>query len=513
MACFSVFRFAYPLLITKQKIAFLLQECDFCCTFAANTNSYFECTMRHHQKIAIARLISDLIKSDDVICKEEIALYNNIVASFEISQDELHEAQFLSQADAVGYIRHMTGAEQKKIFSLLKKAAYSDNACIAREALLLQTLALTLGDTTGKYQLLSSMVKGWRNPEKYVMYIESDYMPAINQEILEQYDTIANLLHLWKFEFIYIPKLSHSFCEMDRNYLCDIIRYMNPRFSEEMIQNLYERLTTFTTENFTQEYLATALHQTNFYEIEPSLLINVGTSTVPSTTTVQQETFFMNLLTIRLEDEPNCVLNEVRRFVDQYETLITEPEYQLPKRGKGLFRYHGFYKQLFDFLARQHTNGETNTILIDLLARRIWMRGREIPMSATHLATYVFLLHQSLCTHYGGLIKAGQHHPLSDREVERLGKTYRAICNLFRELPISCARSYMEDVPNIRGYIARLRTTIEHVMDSQDIDYYYPKDSSDKSMYRVAINPSCVRIKHSAGECLFTDYPLWKQLK
>ena len=469
--------------------------------------------MRHHQKIAIARLISDLIKSDDVICKEEIALYNNIVCSFEISQDELHEAQFISQAEAVGYIQHMTVAEQKKIFSLLKKAAYSDNSCVAREALMLLTLSLTLSDTVNKYHLLSSLVKGGRNQEKYVMYIESDYMPAINQEIEEQYDTIANLLHLWKFEFIYIPKLTRSFSEMDRNYLCDIIRYMNPRLSGEMIQNLYDRLTTFTTENFTQEYLANASHHAHFYEIEPSLLINVGTSNIPAAAATREDTYFMNLLTIRLDDEPNCVLNEVRRFLDQYESLITEPEYQLPKRGKGLFRYHGFYKQLFDFLARQHTNGEENTILIDFVSRRIWMRGREVQMSATHLATYVFLLHQSLCTHYGGLIKAGEHHPLSEKDVERLGKTYHAICDLFRDFPISDARSYLEDVPNIRGYIARLRTTIEHVMDGDDLDYYYPKDSSDKSMYRVAINPSCVRIKHSAGECLFTDYPFWKVLK
>ena len=467
--------------------------------------------MRHHQKIAIARLISDLIKSDDVICKEEIALYNHIVCSFEISQDELHEAQFLSQADAVGYIRHMSSAEQKKIFSVLKKAGYSDNTCVAREALLLQTLSLTLNDTQNKYHLFSSMVKGWRYSEKYVMYIESDYMPAINQEILQQYDTIANLLHLWKFEFIYIPKLTSSFCEMDRSYLCDIIRYMNPRLSPEMLNNLYDRITNFTTEDFTREYLANVSHHSHLYDIEPSLLINVGTSSVPAP--VQQDTCFVNFLTIRLDDETDCVLNEVRRFIDQYESLITEPEYQLPKRGKGLFRYHGFYKQLFDFLARQHTNGEENTILIDLSARRIWMRGVEVQMSATHLATYVFLLHQSLCTHYGGLVKAGQHHPLSEKDIARLGKTYHAICNLFRDTPIAEARSYLEDVPNIRGYIARLRTTIEHVVDNGDLDYYYPKDSSDKSMYRVNINPSCVRLKHTNGECLFTDYPMWKDLK
>jgi hypothetical protein len=345
------------------------------------------------------------------------------------------------------------------------------------------------------------------------MYIESDYMHAINEEILQQYDTIANLLHLWKFEFIYIPKLTRSFCEMDRTYLCDIIRYMNPRLSTEMLNNLYDRLTNFTTENFTREYLANMSHCNHFYDIEPSLLINVGTSNVPAANPAQQDTYFMNFLTIRLDDEPDCVLNEVRRFIDLYEILITEPEYQLPKRGKGLFRYHGFYKQLFDFLARQHTNGEENAIVIDLLARRIWLRGMEVQMSATHLATYVFLLHQSLCTHYGGLIKAGQHHPLSEKEVARLGKTYRAICKLFREVSIADARSYLEDVPNIRGYIARLRTTIEHVIDEEDLDYYYPKDSSDKSMYRIAINPSCVRLKYAGGECLFTDYPMWKELK
>ena len=94
-----------------------------------------------------------------------------------------------------------------------------------------------------------------------------------------------------------------------------------------------------------------------------------------------------------------------------------------------------------------------------------------------------------------------------------MGNTYRAICKLFREMSTGDTRSYLEDVPNIRGYIARLRTTIEHVIDMGDVDYYYPKDSSDKSMYRIAINPSCVRMKHANGECLFVDYPLWKQLK
>ena len=170
----------------------------------------------------------------------------------------------------------------KKILSILQKAAYSDNSCVDREALLLQTLSLMLNDKTNKYHLLSSIIKGWQNSEKYVVYIESDYMPAINEEISQQYEMIANLLHLWKFEFIYIPKLTQSLREMERGYLCDIIRYMNPRLSTEMLNNLYDRLTNFSTETFTREYLANFSHHNHFYDIEPSLLINVGISYVPA---------------------------------------------------------------------------------------------------------------------------------------------------------------------------------------------------------------------------------------
>lgn len=469
--------------------------------------------MRHFQRIAIARLISDLIKSDDVICHEEIAAYNQIVAAFGILQNELCEAQSISLAEAVAYIRHMSADERRRIFTILRKAAYSDNSCVAREALLLLTLSLTLEDQQDKYQLYSTMSPTWQGPEKYVVYIESDYMPLINQEILEQYDLIANLLHLWKFEFIYIPKLAKSFSEMDRTYLCDIIRYMNPRLPDTMLDALYARLTSLTTVAYTRDYVAHMSGHSQFYEVLPSLLINVSCSHVPATAPASRDTYFTNFLTIRLDDEPHSVLSEVRRFLDRYESFITESEYHLPRRAKNLFRYHGFYKQLFDFYSRHHSHVETNRILIDIRSRKVWMQGIEIQMSATHLATYIFILHQTYCTHHQGLIKAGQHHPLSDRDVARMGRTYYAICNLLRETPTCCdQRSYLDDVPNIRGYIARLRSMIERHIPEPDVRYYLPNDTADKSRYHVTLDPDAILIRDSQGETKFCDYPLWKKL-
>ncbi len=468
--------------------------------------------MRHHQKIAIARLISDLIKSDDVICREEIALYNRIVNNFSISPDELYEAQFISQAEAMHYIAKMPTDEQKRIFTILHKAAYSDNLCVSKEALLLLTLKLILHDKEDKYHIFSTKSNNLQNNEKYIVYIESDYMHAINDEIVQQYDAISNLVHLWKFEFIYIPKICQSCCEMDREFLVGIIRYMNPRLSAEMVENLYERLTHFNTETYTRDYLANASHNDYFLDIPPSLLISVGQSYVPRNALSPNDTCFANYITIRLDDETNAVYNEIRRFIDEYESFISEPEYYTPLRSKSMFKYHGFYKELFDFLARPQTNGEENNIFIDLPAHRIWMRGIEIPMSGTLLATYIFILYQSFCTHYGGLIKAGQHHPLSSKEVDQLGRTYRTICKLFRG-EIVAERSYLDDVPNIRGYIARIRTNLAHHIDATDLDFYYPKDSADKSMYRVSIDPEKVKIRDTQGEYAFVDYPTWKIIK
>ena len=468
--------------------------------------------MRHRQKIAIARLISDLIKSDALICPEEIAAYNKIVKVFDIKDAELCEAQYLSLADALHVIKQMSSEDRERFFHSFYDAAYSDNTCLSQEALLLLTISNIIKDDDDKYQLFSSESSGYAMLDKYVIYIESDYMPVINDEIIRDYDAIANLLQLWNFEFIYIPRLSQSFREMDKKYLYDILRYMNPRMSSEMIESLYQRLATFTTESYTRDYVVHTYQKEYFYDVSPSLLVTVGTSMLPPKEHSQQDRRWVNLLAIRLDDEPNSVLNEVRRLIDQYEEYITEPEFHRPQRAKGRFRYHGLYKQLFDFLARHRTNGEDNSILIDVPTHRIWMRGEAIQLSSMQLATYMLILHQSFCTHHGGLVKVGQHHPLSNSEIQRLTKAFQTIFNLFRDVPVAQDHGYLEEVNNIRSYIARIRTIISNHIDSEDVSYYLPKDSLHKDMYHISLDPSRIRVRDSLVEYDFCQYPIWKKL-
>jgi hypothetical protein len=468
--------------------------------------------MRHRQKIAIARIISDLIKSDTIICCEEIEAYNKLLNYFNIYDSEIFEAQYISLSDALAIVKNMSDDEKQCLLRLLKGAAYSDHICVAQEALLLLAIAYIINDKDDKFWLFSSDFKERNLAEKYVIYIESDYMPVINDEICQSYEAISNMLRLWNFEFIYIPKLSQSFRDLDQSYLYDILRYMNPRLSVELFADLYKRLTTFTTESFACDYLANVCKTDLFYDVQPSLLINIGTSFLPSKSQLNTEKSYMNMLVIRLDDEENSVLNEVRRFINEYEQYITESEYHRKPRGKGLFRYHGLYKHLFDFLACNQTIGEENSLLIDISKRKVWMRGIEISLSGMHLATYIFILHQTFCTHHGGLHKVGQHHPLSDLEIQRLTNTFRAICKLFRESTSNLEHSYLEEVNNIRSYIARIRTVITNNIDSEYVNYYIPKDSIHKDMYHITLDPTRIRIRDSQNEYIFKDFPLWKHL-
>lgn len=469
--------------------------------------------MRHHQKIAISRLISDLIKTDDLLCREEIDLYNHILDAYDISQEQLREAQSITLAQAVDHILQMSPIEHQKIYTILHKAALSDNLCMPREALLLQSLSLMMSDKQQKFMLYSSNSKGWGRAEKYIVYVESDYMQLINEEITEQYETIYNMLKIRNFEFIYIPKLTQSYSELGRNYLCDIIRYMNPRLNEELLNKLYERLTTLTTEQFTTDFLLNYTGQEVFKSIEPSLLVNIGSSDVQSFSVMQENVSMTNFLTIRLDNETNSVLSELKRFLDKYDCLITQPEYHKPVLGKQLFRYHGFYKQLFNFLARKDTDSFENKILIDITARRIWMRGIEIPMSSTQLATYVFILHQTLCTRYGGLLKVGQHHPLPEKELHRLGSTYYAICNLFRDTQHISGRAYTEELPNIRAYLARIRMLVDRYIPQIHVKKFYPIDACDKTKCYIPIEEENVFLHSMVGDIPFKEYPLWETLK
>ena len=464
------------------------------------------------QRIAIARIISDLIRSDNMIEKEELEKFKQVIQCFGIEDKELCAAQDITLSQAMNDVRELSDSDKCQLKRYLVDTANADNACVAREALIMLTLNLILDDKENKYELLSYDTHGSYTNDKYVIYIEGDEMLAINEEIETRYDHISNLLKLWKFDFIYIPKVAEKFQSMDVNYLKSIIHYMNPRLSDKKVEALYNKLINIDTTTFVRDFLANNRRQTGLIDTDPSLLINIGTSVVPYCRQNEEGHTYTEFLKIRLEvEEENCVLEEMRRFLSKYQDILTEPEYYRPDRRKDYFKYFGFYKTLFDFFTRIETDGIDNEVVINPSARRITMQGQEIPMSGTELATYILILWQSLISKHEGLLKITRNNKgISDKDNLEITQIYSHILRYCRDEPYT--QTYQNDFSNIKSYVSRIRKKIQDKVRSRDVGHYLPQD--DEDLYKITINPENLFVeengerKHLSESEFFKSYPL-----
>lgn len=446
-----------------------------------------------NQKTAIARILSDLIKADNIIENQEIEEYNRIIKLLEISQQNLIEAQGITLADAFKIAKTMSRSDKESLWNELRRTASSDDACVAREALILLSLEKMMYDTADKYGMVSYDTMGSYTTDKYVIYIESEEMPAINDDIIADYEHIVNMLKLWKFDFIYIPRFAQRFGELDEDYVHSIIRYMNPSFDAEKVGRLYQKMIGMTTESFCRDMLINQRGQRSFHDIEPSLLINIGTSVVPYCGKGSSCQTYTEFLTIKLDQEKeNCVTAEIRNFLEGYQDLLTEPEYYRPDRRKNFFKYFGFYKTIFDFLSRAEIENTENRIEIDIVGRTIKMRGILIKLTPSQLATYVLILHQSILGKQEGLPKLGVRTTLSAAAEKRINAAYKPIFNRLSD--IGAAHTFSDEDEDLRIHISRIRAELKRRLPAADLNYFHPGDTPDKRFYKITINPDDVYI-------------------
>jgi len=464
------------------------------------------------QKTCIARILSDLIKADNIIENSEVENFNQIVKEFDIKQEELIKAQSTTLKEAIEGVKSMSSGDKNLLRQVLLKTANSDDACVAREALILLTLSVMLEDEDDKYGMAEYDTMGSYTNDKYIIYLESDFDEDINDEIEENYEHICNLLKLWKFDFIYIPRFAQRFSELDRDYVHSIIRYMNPQFDQSKVDTLYRKMTTMDTKSFCRDVLINQRGQKIFHDIEPSLLINIGTSVVPYCSNGTGCSTFTEFLTIRLDAVENSVSKEIRAFLERYQDLLTEPEYYRPDRRRNFFKYFGFYKTVFDFLSRAEKEGVNNTIEIDVLARTVRMRDVELNLTPIQLATYVLILHQSLMDHQDGLPKLGRNMKLSEEKSRRLNLRYREIFrsltdrDLYDDSKRSAQEAVADNFKNFNTYISHIRAELKRKLPAADLNYFMPNDTADNTHYKITIDPDKVTVIKGSARTPFCDY-------
>lgn len=311
--------------------------------------------MTKEQRIAIARIISDMIKADNIIEESEIKDMKRLVNEYSISPQEMSDARRIRFSDAVNSLKELNDKERKVFFNNVYNIALSDNVCVPREALLLIALQYCLinnnktdkNNPLPKPYLISCPTGEASFNDQYMVYLESSYDELRNEELKQHFRLLVTITRLCGFNFIYIPKMVEEFRGMNEQYVKDVISYMAPNLEDSFIQQVYDRLCDMTTVEFFRNVLYERLQVKALHDTPPSLLINIGTSVVPYCSAGGTIQYYTEFLCIPISSSILTLVDDILGF---YQSKVSIRQSITINDSKGQFKYFGFYKALFDFL-------------------------------------------------------------------------------------------------------------------------------------------------------------------
>lgn len=311
--------------------------------------------MTKEQRTAMARIISDMIKADNIIEESEIKDMKALMSKYAITKKDMSDARNIRFSDAVMILQDMTRNERQDFVDCIYKVALSDNICVPKEALILIALKYCLIGQEGKDNLGNRIPKPYliscptgesSMSDQYMVYMESAFDELRNKEIMQDFKLLVTQSRLNGFNFVYIPKMVEEFKEMDSQYVKDVISYMAPQLNDEVIQNVYDKLCRMTTKEFFHSVLYKKLRVNAILDAKPSILLNIGTSVIPYCATDGSVQYYTEFLCIPIVTTTLSLVEEIFEF---YQSKVSVKNITIT-HNKGQFKYFGFYKALFDFL-------------------------------------------------------------------------------------------------------------------------------------------------------------------
>ena len=297
-----------------------------------------------------------MIKADNIIEETEIQDMKRLMSDYSLTHQDMEAARNIKFADAVSVLRELTPRQRKEFGKKIYGIAQSDNVCVPREALLLIALKYCLlnddkqpadGKPLAKPYLVSCPTGEAGLNDPYMVYIESSYDVAMNEQLERNFRLLVTLSRLSGFNFIYIPKMVQEFQNMRKEYVLDVISYMAPNLDQSFIRGVYDRLCRMTTVEFFRNVLYERLQVQIPHNIAPSLLINIGTSVVPYCSAAGPVQYYTEFLCIPITTD---ILTLVEGILGYYQSRVSIRQTITYGNANGQFKYFGFYKALFDFL-------------------------------------------------------------------------------------------------------------------------------------------------------------------
>ena len=446
--------------------------------------------MTREQRTALARIISDMIKADNIIEESEIKDMKRLMCNYSITHQEMSDARKIRFSDAVNTLKELPPKERQTFFDQIYSIALSDNVCVPREALLLIALQYCLiendrktdGDIPLPRPYLISCPTGEASfNDQYMVYLESSYDEQRNEELKQHFRLLVTITRLCGFNFIYIPKMVEEFRGMNEQYVKDVISYMAPNLEDAFIQQVYDRLCDMTTIDFFRNVLYERLQVKALHNTPPAILINIGTSVVPYCSVGGAIQYYTEFLCIPISSSILTLVDDILGF---YQSKVSIRQSITINDSKGQFKYFGFYKALFDFLVAPPP-----------VAPDLVFLGQDMKTCRYQVAfKYEDEKEKKICL-------TPQQYDIYFQVAIR---SYRS---RIKGLPISYHRNIKPSIAKIRGAISN------DIPDLTYSDQYKPERDGNAYVLRLDKSKVFVRVYSTNCGCKYEDIPIVKYEK
>lgn len=300
------------------------------------------------QRVALARVMMDLIEADFVVDEGEMACFERAISAehFDISTAMLVQAKQTDMAKAVETLSRLGDAERGMVVDSLRQLSLSDGDCAAQEAIQLVSMELALNREA---TVCSVPVSEPRIADRSVIYVGGEDDAQAESLVAQNADALRTTFAAAGFHFVFVPDVASDFRSLNSDYLKKTIRYMIPAVSPQRLERLTHDLREMTTARCCRDLLVGKLG-IPLVGVKPSLLLKINESDVvsPFSPDAMERTRYANFLLVPLRTDP---LAQAEYLTSRYLALVSQPVASESATADSRFLYSGFHRFLFDLIA------------------------------------------------------------------------------------------------------------------------------------------------------------------
>ena len=321
--------------------------------------------MTQQERIAIGRIINDIVKADDVVDSAQLEQRQILSEKYRITLEDHKLAQKIPFAEAINTLLELPRPDRKELVEQLASLIHTGRQTIHREAMYMTVLNMCLpvktsvpgGEKPLNPFIIQTKTTSKKAGQPSILYIEKEYNDEYNDELKDKntYELISSKCRLSGYDFVYIPQITKSFAEMDKDYVKDVLQFIMPDLDRDFAGVVASRMADITSSEFYYKVLAnklSSLIKEKAGDETAMLLVNANVSMTPYCPVGAPPVYYKEYLCLPIT--PNgSVLETVDKFLNQYlseSPVIALSPLAAQRTGGVAFRFFDFYRSFFSYL-------------------------------------------------------------------------------------------------------------------------------------------------------------------